>query len=59
MEVDPEVCKILLEYQNQIENFIMATQDKKYYFAPIGCSCINQFQLDFKFGRSGKIKIGL
>jgi hypothetical protein len=29
----------------------MANKNEKAYFVPIGCSCINQFQLDFRFGK--------
>lgn len=31
----------------------MSTKTEKNYFVPIGCSCINQFQLDFRFGKVG------
>lgn len=31
----------------------MATNVDKFIYLPIGCSCINQFQLNFRFGTSG------
>ncbi len=30
----------------------MASLTQSHYIVPIGCSCINQFQLNFKFGQS-------